>query len=83
MLVDGKILVAAGFEGSDAAGFTQIPSAELFDPKTGTWTSAGTIAVPRVLCTATLVADGRVLLVGGGVETGVTASAELYDPAAR
>jgi len=80
LLKDGKVLVAGGFEGSDAQGYTSIASAELFDPATGTWRSAGSIAVPRVLFTATLLDNGKVLIAGGGITDGVTASAELYDP---
>jgi N-acetylneuraminic acid mutarotase len=81
LLADGKVLVAGGFQGSDATGFTFIESAELFDPKTGSWTHAGDITVPRIMLTATLLADGRVLVAGGLLADGVTSSAELYDPA--
>jgi hypothetical protein len=37
--------------------------------------------VPRMSCRATLLANGQVLVAGGAVADGVTASAELYDPA--
>ena len=54
------------------------------------WTSAGTLADARVGHTATLLADGRVLVAGGldiegaaaeGVEVKGLTSAEVYDPA--
>src|SRR3989442_1656152 len=39
----------------------------------------GSLITPRVFCPATLLADGRVLFVGG-LPTGPTETAELYDP---
>ncbi|WP_437587799.1 Kelch repeat-containing protein [Sorangium sp. So ce1000] len=39
--------------------------AVLYHPATNTWSSAGTMPVPRHLHTETLLQDGRVLVVGG------------------
>jgi N-acetylneuraminic acid mutarotase len=48
----------------------------------GSWTSTGTLNVPRNGHTATLLPNGLVLLVGGMSSNGtILASAELYDPA--
>jgi MYXO-CTERM domain-containing protein len=78
LLPDGRVLVAGG---SGAGGF--LASAEIFDPATGVWTSAGTMTSPRAFHTATLLPDGRVLVVGGiRIPAGAPVdSAELYDPA--
>ena len=86
-LRDGRVLVTGGrteMTGSEEA----YGPPELFDPATGTWSAAGTMHEPRTGHTATLLADGRVLVAGGqGNETspanqmGFLASAELYDPA--
>ena len=80
LLPNGKVLVAAG----DSAGGwgVQIASVELYDPETGTWSSAGTLAHAREFHTATLLPNGRVLI-SGGLTTGrrVIASVELYEPA--
>ncbi len=48
----------------------------------GAWAPTGSMNTPRVLHTATLLADGRVLVVGGlNFGRNPTATAELYDPA--
>lgn len=43
--------------------------------------TAGALATPRTLHTATLLPDGRVLIVGGTSYTGPVSLAEMYDPA--
>ena len=75
LLSDGKILVAGGGNFSNNV-FHPLDSAELYDPVTGTWSITGRLKVPRVSHTATLLPDGRVLVVGGTISGG----AELYDP---
>src|SRR5690349_19520960 len=64
LLADGRVLVAGGESGNDntwKAGET----AEVWDPKTGAWTSAGKLVERRYDHSATLLADGRVLVAGG------------------
>ena len=90
LLPDGSVLVAGGYRGihnfNPAAGDYAFGSAELYDPESRTWTSAGNMTVPRWRHTATLLPDGRVLVVGGfsgNPEDSALASAELYDPSSR
>jgi N-acetylneuraminic acid mutarotase len=87
LLSNGKVLVAGGF---DAPPFpsNSLASAELFDPATSTWSPAARMLQPRAGHTATTLADGRVLVVGGLGYTfirdrfspGGQVSAEIYDP---
>ncbi len=86
LLNNGQVLVAAGhfaYVGSGGGG--AIDTAELYDPATGTWTATGSLAGPRRGHAATLLPDGRVLVVGG-VNSGYydersLETAEIYDPA--
>jgi len=79
-LPDGRILVTGGYRTSP---FVSHDSAEIFDPKTETFTDAGTMTVRRQCHTATVLADGRILIVGGNNETDESyRTAEIYDPAA-
>jgi hypothetical protein len=57
-----------------------LSSAELYDPSTGTFVSTGSLNAARGGHTATLLADGEVLIAAGGTATGYLASAELYNP---
>ncbi|MFI5258937.1 MAG: Kelch repeat-containing protein [Candidatus Limnocylindrales bacterium] len=78
LLNDGRVLVVGGADLSD--GFNNLKSAEIYDPGTGKFTVTGSMAVGRADHTATLLADGRVLIAGGTNSIGLD-SAEIYDPA--
>jgi N-acetylneuraminic acid mutarotase len=82
LLNDGTVLVAGG---SDLANQETLDTAEIYDPVAGTFTLlSGTLNTARVGHTATLLANGQVLIVGGyDPATGIIADAELYDPTAQ
>ena len=80
LLNSGKVLLAGGSIGGGSGG--ALASAELFDPATNAYSPTGSLAKARVDHTATLLSDGRVLIVGGsGPTAGSIAEVELYDPA--
>jgi len=78
-LPDGKVLVAGGNRPS-GQGFVFLSAAELYDPATDTWTSAGTLAPALAYHAATLLPSGKVLLIGG-CEPTEAAPPQVYDPA--
>ena len=88
LLSNGMVLVAAGYVGNNVNILIAIPSAELYDPATGTFTQTGSLNVARDDHTATLLNNGKLLVVGGdnanqsnNVSSGdALASAELYTP---
>jgi hypothetical protein len=86
LLPDGRVLVLGGYSPPPEGGGwgTLLPSAEAWDPATGRSSPAGTLAEARVWHTATLLGDGRVLVIGGSSvgADGVSprASAEIWDP---
>lgn len=57
-----------------------LTNAEIYDPATGVWSSAGNPGVLLFSPKAVLLADGRVL-VAGGLGAGMTSVAVVYDPA--
>ena len=80
LLRDGRVLVVGGADMMD--GIDNLATAELYDPLTGKFTRTGSMAQGRAAHTATLLADGRVLIAGGyGGGTLPLATAEIYDPA--
>lgn len=73
LLPSGKVLVAGGGQ-SGGSGWPSA-STELYDPATGKWTLTGAMKHARSGPAATLLPNGKVLVVGGGT------GSELYDPA--
>jgi hypothetical protein len=56
-------------------------AAELYDPRTGRWSETAADVGGRQGHSATLLRDGRVLVVGGMGEVGPEPTARIYDPA--
>ncbi|HUP68811.1 MAG TPA: kelch repeat-containing protein [Acidimicrobiales bacterium] len=87
LLEDGRVLVAGGIrdEGGRGQAERNYASAEIFDPVTEQWTFTEALREARNLHTASRLADGRVLVVGG-IGTPLIdlahplSSAEIYDP---
>ena len=84
LMPDGRVLVTGGSTVSTTAakGYVNNASAEIYDPVANTWTAIATMSVARSHHTATLLPDGKVLVVGGeNALYLVEPSAEVYDPA--
>ena len=80
LLPDGRVLIAGGVQDFGPATVPiplgpGVASAELYDPVSGTFTSTGSMSEGRSGHTATLLADGTVLV------TGTDNTAELFNPA--
>ena len=82
LLANGLVLAAGGYNAYNGGPLT---SCELYSPETGIWSSRrlGNLSTARFAHTATLLADGRVLVAGGNGKEGALASAEVFDPATR
>ncbi len=66
LLANGKVLVAGGSYYDINVNSIVSTSAELYDPATGVWTTTGSLGAPRDDGhTATLLANGKVLVAGG------------------
>jgi hypothetical protein len=77
VLRDGRVLIAGGFARALSNGgweYAPLASAELYDPATGTFSPARSMAAVRDTPAAALLESGRVLVAGGP-------SAEVYNPA--
>jgi hypothetical protein len=84
LLKDGQVLITGGHKGRHAA-ITIYSSAEIYNPASGTFSSTGNLTVRRHKHDASLLADGRVLIVGGSDERdgrGGSAyrNAEVFNP---
>lgn len=95
LLPDGNVLVTGGVGAmsTGSAGSGSIASVELYDPQSDTWNTLSPMDLPRAGHTATLLADGD-LLVAGGSDCGsgtclgyggsgdccAASSAEVYEP---
>ena len=90
LLADGRVLLLGGY--SNHASGQSLRSGEIFDPATGTTTLTAPMLERRTQHSATLLADGRVLVIGGAelFDLGQVfsslatthATTEVYDPVA-
>lgn len=76
VLTDGKVLVVGGLQ---CRKYGCLQSAELYDPRTDTWTSTGSLNYPRCHHVATVLKDGKVLVVGGNPEKKLLREPDAYE----
>jgi len=87
-LLNGEVLIVGGMSTTCTTGAASCTknTAELYDPASDSWTATGPMSNWRSQHTATLLADGTVLIVGGegaqasGMKTAPLATAEIYQP---
>src|SRR5262249_40313484 len=83
LLPDGRVLIAGGAANVNARG-SALASAELYDPRTGTFSATGEMVTARDSPTATLLNNGKVLIVSWCyTDTGFScfpSDPELYGP---
>ena len=90
-LADGRILVVGGRlgpneiapcgNGAGACIGGVTPTAEIYEPRTKSFSPTGSMIQPRTQHQAVLLHDGRVLVVGGMNDaSGTLGTAEIYDP---
>lgn len=86
LLLDGRVLVVGGTApaGDGSNRFDSLSSAEVFDPAQKTWTTVSSMAEARNGHTASRLADGSVLVVGGARPVHHhLSSVERFDPVAN
>jgi serine/threonine protein kinase len=80
VLPNSRVLVAGGLK-TGIMKTSHLATAEVLDPQTGQWSSAGRMNTGRSDHSATLTARGEVLLAGGFDGSRILATVELYEPA--
>ncbi len=80
LLNDGRVLVTGGFSQNSSPDV--VTSAEIYNPATGQWTTVASMYLARYSHTATLLGNGKVLIVGGFAPGSYTTETEIYDPVA-
>ncbi len=83
LLKNGKVLIIGGVNWTDDITDPNLLRAvELYDPQSGTFSPAGSLAKPMWGHSATLLPDGRVLVIGGtyGYSGDTSTAVLIYDP---
>jgi hypothetical protein len=75
-----QVLIVGGFNFS---AFTALTSAELYNPRLGTFTSTGAMSTKPFEHAATLLCNKMVLISGGYDNTNTFQTAEIYNPLTR
>lgn len=88
LLADGRVLVTGG-ENVPLSAWSELDSAEIYDPSTGTWRATTPMACARANHAQVRLLDGRVLVAGGTdwntalhpPSPDCVSSVEVFDPA--
>jgi hypothetical protein len=83
-LADGRVLAAGGLDLNRSPADAALPSAEIYDPATGTWVATSDMSTKRWGFALVALPDGRVLAAGGAnarSECQFSPTSEVFDPA--
>ncbi len=84
LLTSGKVLIAGGCTAAETGQVyctKYLSSADIYDPEKDTFTATNAMNTARANHTATLLLNGKVLIVGGLAADGsFVKTAEIYDP---
>jgi hypothetical protein len=83
LLPDGRVLIAGGLASRTSDGPGAVASSEIYDPTTGHFRPGPSMCTARTGQGAVLLANRKVLIIGGADNSGPLASAEIYDPASN
>jgi hypothetical protein len=78
-LPNGHVLSISGSTHTPDGGPSDV--VEEFDPSQGTWTIVGHLQMKRMICTANMLSNEKILIAGGYNGSNTLATCELYDPA--
>jgi hypothetical protein len=81
-LDDGKVMITGGWY-FDGIEDEFIKECELYDPIIDEWSIVDSLSVGRLGHSATLLKDGRVLVIGGLTTNRMLESCEIFDPITR
>lgn len=87
LLADGKVLASGGLISPPFRPMITVPYAQIYDPITRTWKPTGPMLYASVFHAAATLADGRVLVAGGLIDSFLycppcdpLSQAEIFDP---
>jgi len=76
VLSNGRVLVVGGAKQSISVSI-ELATAEIYNPSTGTWSSAASMIQARYGHTVTILLDGKVIATGGDYGSGLPSTAEV------
>lgn len=79
--VDGRVYLFGGYTVADDGTERSVPSVDVFDPETGSWSRGADIPVPVDDAVSGVWRDSLIYLVSGWRDSGNETAVQIYDPA--
>ncbi|MGC1678877.1 MAG: kelch repeat-containing protein [Candidatus Binataceae bacterium] len=80
VLPDGSPLILGGIDNQGTSGGNYEPSGEIYDPTAASFTVTGGLNSLRIAYASARLDNGEVLIAGGATQSGLLATAEVFDP---